>query len=134
MDLAEAWSAGSCGDCTGRMSVDLTRESDVLYSVRTLLEAVGFSCYRLAQGRMTRQSAGLPDLYALHPTKGALWVECKRPDGRRSAAQSLFAARCIRAGVGYVCCSKLETMQAYLTQQGIIASSGRSSKAAQVPS
>ena len=97
------------------------RESDVMYAVKSLLSAVGFDCYSLSQGRTTRQSAGLPDLIGLHPTKGVLFVECKRPDGKRSAAQSLFAARCIRAGVGYVCCSRLETMQAYLTQQGIIA-------------
>src|SRR5690348_11227230 len=103
------------------MRADLTRESDVQYAVKALLSAVGFDCYSLSQGRTTRQSAGLPDLIGLHPTRGVLFVECKRPDGRRSAAQSLFAARCIRAGVGYVCCSKLETMQAYLTQEGIIA-------------
>src|SRR5207245_622849 len=57
-----------------RRMTDLLRESDVQLAIRRLLESVGYWTYALSQGRQTRQSAGLPDLYALHPRKGAVWI------------------------------------------------------------
>src|SRR5213594_3167441 len=102
------------------MRQELLRESDVQLSVRRLLESVGYHCYALSQGRATRQSAGLPDLYGLHPTKGAVWVECKRPGGTLSEAQILFADRCAQSGVGYLCCSSLEAAHAFLWTTGLL--------------
>ena len=97
------------------------RETDVQWAVRELLESLGFWTYALSQGRSTRQSAGLPDLWAMHPQAGGLWVECKRPGGKLGERQQLFADRCKQAGVGYLCCSSLETVHAYLERLGLIA-------------
>ena len=99
---------------------NLIRETDVQLAIRRLFESVGYHVWSLSQGRQTRQSAGLPDLYALHPTKGAVWVECKRPGGQLSEAQQLFADRCAQSGVGYLCCSNLEAAHAFLWTQGLL--------------
>ena len=68
----------------------------------------------MSQGRTTRQSAGLADLWAMHPKSGGVWIELKAPGGRLSEAQQLFADRCAQSGVGYLCCSSLEAAHAFL--------------------
>ena len=102
----------------------MTRETDVTYEIRTLLEALDCAVYSLSQGRTTRQSAGLPDLWVMHPKTGGFWIEVKAPDGRLREHQSLFADRCKRCNVGYVCASSLAIVQAYLEARGVIVHPG----------
>lgn len=96
--------------------------------IAALLTALGFTVYRLSQGYRkakggTRQTPGLADLYALHPTKQVtLWVEVKPAaeqgrlerlrvrtqvppsalaDWKRAHAQHRFAEVCRRSGQPY---------------------------------
>ena len=103
-----------------RGPTDLTRESDVQYACKRLLEATGWWCYALSQGRRTRQSAGLPDLYALHPQHGALWLECKQARGAQSPAQVKFQERCVQAQVPYVVARSVAELEAYLRLQKLV--------------
>jgi hypothetical protein len=96
-------------------------ESDIAYSCKRLLEAVGASVYTLSQGRKTRQSAGLPDCYVLHPQWGAFWLELKQPGGKQSLAQMKFEERCQAAKVPYVVARSVAELQGYLRLRGVIA-------------
>lgn len=102
------------------MSGALERESDIQYSCSRLLEACGAWVYRLSQGRQTRQSAGLPDLYVLHAKLGAFWVECKQPHGNQSTAQVRFQERCTAAKVPYVLARSVAELQGYLRLRGLL--------------
>lgn len=99
----------------------LLRERDVKRAVKRLLAGVNYWVYDLSQERPSHQTPGLPDLFAMHLTKGAVWVETKAPGGRLSDAQEIFADRCAQSGVGYLCCSSLEPVHAYLARVGLIA-------------
>ena len=98
----------------------LVRESDIKRAVKLLFESVGFWVYSLSQDRPSHQTPGLPDLYALHLTKGSVWIETKAPDGRTSEAQDIFADRCAAAGQRYLCCASLEAAHAFLLRIGIL--------------
>jgi len=102
----------------------MTRELDVQYEVRTFLEALGCAVYALSQGRATRQSAGLPDLWVLHPRLGGVWIEVKAPGGRRSAAQTTFAERCAQAHVPHLFASSLEPVRRLCAAAGLLALPG----------
>jgi hypothetical protein len=79
------------------------RESEVGEEVRHFLKRVGWRYYSLAQGRKTRQTPGLPDLWCLHPSgRPPFWVELKSETGTSSPAQLEFAALCHTAGTGHV--------------------------------
>jgi hypothetical protein len=91
------------------------REKDVKRGVVKFLRDIGCHVYNLDQGyrpggrrhATTRQTKGLPDLFAVWPRSpgGSLvfWIEVKRPGGRRSTEQVQFAARVMAAG-GVVLC------------------------------
>lgn len=99
----------------------LERETDIQYSCKRLLEAVGFWCGSLSQGRKTRQSAGMCDIIALHPRHGVLFLECKQRGGTQSLAQIKFEARCQAAKVPYVVARSVAELQGYLRLRGLIA-------------
>lgn len=68
-----------------------------------LLRMAGLAVYHLSQSRETRQTPGLPDTYAMHPTlKLVLWVEWKTPTGRQSPEQIAFQRQAEGAGVTYL--------------------------------
>ena len=98
----------------------MTRETDVQYEITSFLEALGAAVYRLSQGRATRQSAGLADLYVLHPKLGGVWLEIKAPSGKPSSAQMVFGDRCRRAGVTYLVVSSLEAIRHLCEDAGLI--------------
>jgi hypothetical protein len=102
----------------------MTREIDIQYEIRTFLEALGVACYSLSQGRHTRQSAGLPDLWVMHPKLGGVWLEIKAPNGRRSAAQTVFADRCARSRVQHLFASSLEPVRKLCIEAGLISDVG----------
>lgn len=104
-----------------RPAPDLTRETDVQYGCRHLLEATGWWTYALSQGRVTRQSAGLPDLLCLHPQAGIMLLEVKAPHGNQSTAQVRFQERCTAAKVPYVLARSVAELQGYLRLRGLIA-------------
>jgi hypothetical protein len=72
-------------------------EREIQKGIIQYLRAGGWTVWNLSQGYRgapggTRQSPGLPDLYAVHPTYGAAWLEIKRGQlGRMSPAQQAFA-------------------------------------------
>lgn len=79
------------------------RESEVGEQVRDMLKRLGWLVYSLPQGRVTRQTPGLPDLWAMHPAgRPPFWVELKTPTGIPSREQVKFAGLCQMAGTGYV--------------------------------
>lgn len=73
--------------------------------------------------RGTGQTPGLPDLVAFVPTvtypssMQQVWVECKAPAGRLSAAQRGFQLACRRANVSHVV-GGVDAMLAWLRARG----------------
>lgn len=100
----------------------MTRETDTMYEIKHFLQALNVAVYSLSQGRSTRQSAGLPDLFAMHPKLGGVWIEVKAPNGRRSGAQTVFADRCARSRVQHLFASSLEPVRTLCEECGLIAS------------
>lgn len=78
-------------------------EASVYEQCYRLLRLYDFAVYRLSQTRASQQSLGLPDLYAMHPERGVLWLECKTDIGKQSKAQKQFQQQCIEAKVPYLC-------------------------------
>lgn len=80
--------------------VELT-EKDVQRQVKKVLALYGFTVSDFSQGYRpggrrhgtTRQTKGIPDIYAQHPIlKVRLWIEVKRPGGKVSPDQAAWAA------------------------------------------
>lgn len=62
----------------------MTPEEKAQKRIVDALETLGCHVSKFDQGRRTRQTAGIPDLFVMHPDfEIALWVEVKRPDGGR---------------------------------------------------
>jgi len=76
-------------------------EKAVEHACVQLLRLRGYRTYHLAQPRATKQSPGLPDVLAIHPTRGLVLVEVKSPQGRVTPAQRDLARVCATAGVRY---------------------------------
>lgn len=69
-----------------------------------LLQLAGFQAYTLSQGYRserggTRQTPGLPDVYALHPQVGALWWEVKSETGTERLSQVVFRENAVACGL-----------------------------------
>ena len=68
-----------------------------------LMEALGFTAWRLSQARATNQTPGLCDIIFTHPERGLLVAyEAKSPNGRQSPAQREFQRHVVAAGIPYV--------------------------------
>ncbi len=75
-------------------------EKDVDAAVMELLRGLGWRVSRFQQARQSKITAGVPDLYAMHPRlQLAVWVELKAPDGRRSPAQVAWHQAAAECGV-----------------------------------
>lgn len=85
-----------------RIPVAALRESDVQKSVVAFLRRVGCGVYVLSQGRKTRQTPGLPDLFAFPLVGNAFAFESKTVSGKQSPEQEAFEAHCQRCGLDYV--------------------------------
>jgi len=103
----------------------MTRESDIMYEIKSFLQGLDVAVYSLSQGRSTRQSAGLPDLFAMHPRLGGVWIEVKAPNGRRSGAQTVFADRCARSRVQHLFANSLEPVRKLCIEAGLISDVSR---------
>lgn len=75
-------------------------ERVVQKQVAAYLKLKGWSVWQTSQGHKhptgakgLRITPGIPDLYALHPMNGSLWVEVKRENGKLSDAQRHFRDR-----------------------------------------
>ena len=95
------------------------RERDVQRDVVAFYRKLGCFVYVLSQGRPTRQTPGLPDLYVQTHTS-AWWHESKTPAGKLRAAQVDFADREMRAG-GDVVVGGLSAAQTYAKALGLVA-------------
>jgi hypothetical protein len=80
-----------------------------------LLRTLGASVYTLGTRRPrgdhpgTRQTPGLPDLYALLPAPRvrhglpcAVWIEVQRHGGRLSPGQQQFRESCLMCGIAHI--------------------------------
>jgi hypothetical protein len=75
-------------------------EKDTYAACLETLRALGWHVSRFQQARASKQTAGVPDLYAMHPRlRRALWIELKAPDGRRSPAQAAWHQIAEESGV-----------------------------------
>lgn len=115
----------SCGDYVDRLGStndapapacpadaipDTRSEEQIQLAIRRALEALGFTVYDLSQGRPTRQTPGLADLYVVGQGRCA-WVEVKRPGGRQSAGQRSFEEDVLANGGEYhVMCHESEAI------------------------
>ena len=97
------------------------RELEIQYEIRSFLEALGVAVYSLSQGRKTRQSAGLPDLWIMHPKIGGCWIEVKALHGKPSGAQIVFGDRCARSRVQHLLAHSLEPVRKLCVECGLIA-------------
>jgi len=92
-------------------------ERDVQRDVVAFYRTIGCSVYVFSQGRKTRQTPGIPDLYVQYKGK-RWWHESKTEAGRLSAAQVEFAGRELDAG-GDVIVGGLKAAQTYTRALGI---------------
>jgi len=96
----------------------------------TLLRGLGAFVYVLGTRRAsgdyqgTRQTPGIPDLYAFIPHRQTatiipLWVECKAYGARPTPQQVEFAARCGLASAAHVI-GGLDDVIAWLLERGVL--------------
>jgi hypothetical protein len=128
-----------------RVSPATWLERDEQANVRALLELVGFAVYTLGTRRArpdgealdddearrrvfsTRQTPGIPDLYALQGRAGAavaaVWIECKRPGGdpvkKLSQPQAEFRELCRANRVEHIA-GGVEEVNAWLVAHGFL--------------
>ena len=63
-------------------------EKEIAGEIIRALRGVGFQVSSTQQTRASRQTIGMPDLYASHAAWSLrLWIEVKRPSGKTSPAQ-----------------------------------------------
>ncbi len=79
---------------------DTRLEDEIQLATTRALELLGFDVYDLSQGRKTRQTPGLADLYVVGFGRCA-WGEMKRAKGKQSEAQRIFEASVQRHGGEY---------------------------------
>lgn len=89
-----------------------------------LLRSAGFAVYELSQGYRsdpggTRQTPGLPDVYAMHPSAGSLWWEAKAHGGQLRPSQEAFADNATYCGVP-VLQGTAEAVRTYLRAIGVL--------------
>lgn len=78
-------------------------EREIQAEIVRLYRAYGFIVWILSQKRASKQSPGIPDVYAVNPRTGhVIWHEVKTPTGRQSAAQSTFQEEHRGSAVHYV--------------------------------
>jgi hypothetical protein len=66
-------------------------EKQVAWDIVQALRLVGFDISSTQQSRASRQTVGMPDLYATHAAWGLrFWLEVKRLGGRVSKAQQAW--------------------------------------------
>lgn len=102
----------------------LVREPDVQKAVRRIFQAVGAEVYTLSQygssEAHSHRTPGVPDLYCIHPQRGAWWWEVKVDGGKLSDAQHLFAERCRKAKVKHAF-GGVQAAYRFLWVEGILA-------------
>ena len=67
------------------------------------LRRLGWHVTKTSQhARPQGMTAGIPDLYAMHPRHGGIWIEVKTPKGRLRDSQKAWHADAERCGVPVV--------------------------------
>lgn len=69
-------------------------ERHVYEACVSLLRLSGCDVYRLSQTRASKQSPGIPDIWAFAPGGQYAWIEVKRPGGRLRPEQRKFREQC----------------------------------------
>ena len=95
-------------------------ERDVQRQVVDVLKALGATVYATSQYRASRITPGIPDLYALHPKLGGVWVEVKSATGKQSPEQEEFQADCERSCVEYWIIRSTDELRERLTDAGVL--------------
>lgn len=78
------------------------REAEVKAEVTAFLKRIGWKTWSTSDGRVSRNTPGLPDLWAMHAHWGTFWCEVKSETGKPSPEQLEFAKLCRSGEVGYV--------------------------------
>ena len=113
---------GVAPPCTsGKRHRDTRSEAQIQREIVNALKAAGWTVWRIGQrdARKT-QDPGVPDLYAMRPwalgygTALAVWIECKRADGKQSDAQKDFERLCEHAGKRYILARSLNDIKELL--------------------
>ena len=81
----------------------MTREREIRAEGVKLLRALGCRVEVFSENRATRNTPGVPDVYAFLPNgRGTVWWESKRPGGITGPDQRGFEAWCYMCGQPYV--------------------------------
>ena len=81
----------------------MTRERQIRAEGVRLLRALGCRVEVFSENRATRNTPGVPDVYAFLPNgRGTVWWETKVPGGVMRPAQLDFERRCLMCGQPYV--------------------------------
>lgn len=113
------------GRRTSRARRGPTPEGAILQTIKHGLRARGVPFWRIGVGGVTMGErfvklgdAGLPDLVALVPGRGAVFLEVKAPSGRLSREQVAFRDACRRAGANHVVARSWEDVEPWLAASG----------------
>ena len=81
----------------------MTREREIRAEGVKLLRALGCRVEVFSENRATRNTPGVPDVYAFLPQgRGTFWWEAKATGGTISDGQVEFERRCLMCGQPYV--------------------------------
>lgn len=99
-------------------------EARISKDIRDFLRTLGFAVYSLEQGYRperggTRQTPGLPDLYAMGKGFG-MWIEVKTPKGKLRASQELFRDEARANGVNWHCWRSVSDAVEWAKELGIL--------------
>ena len=96
------------------------REVEVKAEVTAFLKRLGWRTWSTSDGRPSRNTKGLPDMWAMHPSgRPPFFIEVKSETGKPSPEQLEFAALCHHAGTGYVL-GGIVQVQDYLKKIGVL--------------
>lgn len=103
--VCEAYTADMQADGTPEKErapvvVDTRLEEEIQRGIVEALKLLGCHVSDLSQGRRTRQTEGVPDLFVMGPRSGAFtWAEIKRPSTDLSDSQQAWHATAKSYGV-----------------------------------
>jgi len=102
----EAATTDSTPEARARLE-DTRNEAEIQQAAKVALTMLGYDVSDMSQGRPTRQTPGIPDLYVQgHGVRA--WLEMKTPGGRASSAQNEWIARELaNGGNAAVACSEM---------------------------
>ncbi len=95
-------------------------EKGVQHDIKGYLELEGFFVSNFSQARPSKQTPGIPDLYAVHRKwRFRLWIEVKRPGETTTLLQRGWHLAAIEAGANVLVADSPEAVAEYLRAKGM---------------